>query len=203
MDNEKQIVLFLKENSIFNELQIAAKINERHSLLGSPITIPYDSKNENNPLIIFNKGIMNFTMNRNDASFIFKEQDSETCLKIIKDIMELFDDNNIEFTRFGYITTHVHTKKEKEKFVKKLFVQPDLLKEEFNLAWYKNELIDSVRVNVWERHLTDTINKVDYVTVIDINTPREKEYNITSDFVADFLNKCDKYIEKLMDERIQ
>ena len=202
MDNEKQIVLFLKENTVFNELQIAAKINERHSILGSPITIPYDSKNENNPLIIFNKGIMNFTMNRSDASFLFKEEDSETCMKIINDIMELFDDNNIEFIRLGYITTHVHTKKEKEKFVKKMFVQPDLLNGDFNLAWYKNELIDSVRVNVWERHITDSISNVDYVTIIDINTPRDKEYNITSDFVTDFLKKCDKYIDKILDERI-
>ena len=56
MDNEKQIVLFLKSGTTFNELQIAAKINERHPSLDSPITIPYDENNPNNPLFIFNKG---------------------------------------------------------------------------------------------------------------------------------------------------
>ena len=47
MDNEKQIVLFLKSGTTFNELQIAAKINERHPSLNSPMTIPYDENNPN------------------------------------------------------------------------------------------------------------------------------------------------------------
>ena len=202
MDNEKQIVLFLKSGTTFNELQIAAKINERHPSLDSPITIPYDENNPNNPLFIFNKGIMSVTMNRKDCSFIFKDEDEKECLEIINDVMELFDDSNIEFVRLGYVSTHQHTKKEKDKFLKKLLVDPELLSDEFNLSWYKNELIDSVRVNVWERHLTDTMNNVDFVSVIDINTPIDKEYNITNDFVIDFINKCDKYIEKKLDERI-
>jgi hypothetical protein len=201
MENEKQIVLFFKGGSEFNELQIAAKINERHPSLNNPITIPYDESNPNNPLIVFNKGLMNITVNRKDASFIFKDKDNKECLEIINDIIEIFEENDIEFIRLGYISTHGHTKKDKEKFLKKLFVNPELISDEFNLAWYKSELIDSVRVNVWERHLTDMINKADFVSIIDINTPMDKEYNITSDFVIDFINKCDKYIDKKLDER--
>ena len=56
MDNEKQIVLFLKSGTTFNELQIAAKINERHPSLNSPMTIPYDENNPNNPLNPQKKG---------------------------------------------------------------------------------------------------------------------------------------------------
>lgn len=201
MKNEKQIVLFLKDNTEFSEVQIAARINERHPSLGNPITIPYDESNDNNPLIIFNKGIINFTMNRKDASFIFKEEDSKECLDILNDIMEIFEDNNIESKRLGYVTTHMHTKKIKDKFIKKIFIDPEVVGDEFNLAWYKSELIDSVRVNVWERHLTDVINNVDFVSIIDINTPMDKEYNITNEFVIDFINKCDKYIDKKLDER--
>ena len=201
MGNEKQIVLFLKPNLSFNEVQLAARINERHPILGNPITIPYDKENENNPLIIFNKGIMNFAMNRKDASFVFKDEDSKECLEILSDIMEIIDEFDVEFIRLGYVSTYIHTKKEKDKFAKNTFVNPELLNEEFNLAWYKNELIDSVRVNVWERHLTDMINKVEFVSVFDINTPMDKEYNITSEFVVDFLNKCNKYIDKKLDER--
>ena len=43
-----------------------------------------------------------------------------------------------------------------------------MLAKEFNLAWYKSELIDSVRVNVWERHLTDMLNKVEFISIIGI-----------------------------------
>ena len=201
MENEKQIVLFLKPNQSFSEVQLAAKINERHSTMGDPITLPYDSENENNPLILFNKGIMNFSINRKDASFVFKEKNEKECMKILEDILEIIEDFEIEFMRMGYVTTHLHSNKEKESFTKKLFNDPSLLSEEFNLAWYKSELIDSVRVNVWERHLTDMINKVEFVTIIDINTPMDKEYNITKEFVIDFIKKCDKYIETKLENR--
>ena len=203
MDNEKQIVLFIKPNCSFSEVQLAAKINERHTSMGDPVTIPYDEKaNANNPLILFNKGIMHLSINRKDASFIFKEKDEKECFKIIEDVLELTSDYGIDFQRIGYVSTHIHTKKEKENFSKKLLKDPSILDGEFNLAWYKSELIDSVRVNVWERHLTDTLNNVDFVTVIDINTPMDKECNITSEFVINFIKKCDKYIENKIDERI-
>ena len=201
MKNEKQLVFFLKPNTSFSEVQFAAKINERHPEMGNPITVPYDENNPKNPLIVFNKGIMSFTINRHDASFVFNETDEKECMEIISDILELSDDYGIEYNRLGYISTHIHTKKEKEVFVKNFAKDPSILDGEFNLAWYKSELIDSVRVNVWERHVTDKINNVDFVTIMDINTPMDKECNITSEFVTDFFKKCDKYIDEKLKER--
>ena len=202
MKNEKQIVLFLEKGTEFSEIKIASEINEKFPELGSPMTIPYNSKTPDNPLIIFNQGIMNVTMNRNDVAFIYNREDDKKCYEMVISIIELLEDYNIKFTRLGYVSTYLHDKKDKEKFLEKNIKNKDMINDEFNLAWYKNELIDSVRVNVWERHLTDMINKVDYVIIFDINTPMGEEYNITSDFTNDFIKTCDKYITKKISERI-
>jgi hypothetical protein len=49
-------------------------------------------------------------------------------------------------------------------------------------------------VNVWEREMTDLMNGVELLSVYDINTPIDEEYNISSEFVKSFLKACDKYI---------
>ena len=63
------------------------------------------------------------------------------------------------------------------------------------MSWYKKELIDSVLVNVWEREMTDLMNGVMLLSVFDINTPIDEQYNISSEFLRDFLKKCDRYVE--------
>lgn len=202
MQNEKQIVLFLEKNMEFSEIKIASEIYEKYSELNSPITIPYESDKPNNPLIIFNRGVLQLTMNRNDLSFIFKMDDEKRCMEIIEGVIDLLDDNRITFNRIGYVSTYIHTKKDKTTFINNLFKDKKTIGEEFNLAWYKDELIDSVRVNVWERHLTDSMNKVDFLTIMDINTPMEKDLNVSSEFTIDFIKNCDKYIKKVLEERI-
>ena len=202
MKNEKQIVLFLEKNTEFSELKIATEISEKFPELGRPATMPFNSTRPNDPMIIFNQGIMNVTMNRNDLAFIYNREDDKKCFEMVKEIIELIEDYNIKFIRLGYVSTYLHTKKDREKFISNTFKDSKLVDDEFNLAWYKNELIDSVRVNVWERHLTDMMNNVDYVTILDINTPASEEYNITSDFTYNFIKECDKYITKLLQERL-
>ncbi len=193
MKSEKQIVLFLKKGSSYNPVQIAARLNEKFSYLGIPVTLPFDEKNANNPLIIFNKGLIEFSMNYFDATFIF---DDKKYIDDILSIVEFLEEEGFDFVRFGYISTFIRTKKERELFKKKVFVNPDDYSEEFNLSKYNSILIDSVRVNVWERNLTDNMSKVEFITVIDINTPVNEEYNITSEFLTDFIPSCDKYIDK-------
>ena len=94
----------------------------------------------------------------------------------------------------GYISTFLHTKKERENCINNVFKDKDMIESEFQLSWYKKELIDSVSVNVWQRNMTDIINNVDFVTVFDINTPIDEVYNITSEFLKDFIKQCDKYM---------
>lgn len=200
MKNERQIVLFLKKNTSFNQTQIAAKLNEKFSELGNPVILPPNENDPNQPLIIFNQGLLNLTINYNDVSFVFFEENKEKVEELIYEILTILEDYSFDFVRFGYISTYLGSKKEKEMFKEKVFKINNLINDDFQLSWYTKELIDSVSVNVWERHFTDFVNKVEIVSIFDINTPMEEEYNITSDFIQNFIKKCDKHISKKMNE---
>lgn len=202
MKNERQIVLFLKPNTTFNQTQVAAKMTEKFSELGSPIILPPNEKDPNQPLIIFNQGIMNVSINYNDVSIIFYEDIKDNCSELIVNIIDFLTDYSFDFVRMGYVSTYLNGKKERENFKKKMFADKEIIKDDFQLAWYTKESIDSVAVNVWERYFTDFNQKIDLVTIFDINTPIEEEYNISSEFVGDFLKKCDKYIESKLKDRI-
>lgn len=203
MKNEKQIVLFIKSNTTFNQTQLAAKLNEKFPELGSPAIFPANDNDKNQPLMVFNQGVMGLTLNFNEASFIYFEDDKEKCEKLLADIMDFFDDYGLDFVRMGYISTFLKGKKDLESFKAKMFKEPDeIIKEDFQLSWYTKTTIDSVLVNIWEKYLTDFYNKIDLVSVFDINTPVSEEYNISSNFVSDFLKKCDKYIDDKLKKRL-
>ena len=201
MKNEKQIVLFLKKNTTFNQTQLAAKMNEKFEELGNPAIIPPNEKDPNQPLIIFNQGVMNLTLNYNDLSFIFYEEEQEKLNDLIIEIVEFLEDYSLDFVRLGYVSTFLNTKKERDNFKKNMFKDENLMNDDFQISWYKKESIDSVVVNVWERHFTDLNNNIDFVSIFDINSPMEEEYNISSTFLDDFLKECNKYIEKKQNTR--
>ena len=200
MKNERQIELFLKKNTSFNQTQIAAKLNEKFSELGNPVILPPNDKNPNQPLIIFNQGLLNLTLNYNDVSFVFFEENKDKVEELMYEIITMLEDYSLDFVRFGYVSTYLGTKKEKEIFKEKVFKIDNMINDDFQLSWYTKELIDSVSVNVWERHFTDFANNVELVSIFDINTPMEEEFNITSDFIENFIKKCDKHINKKMNE---
>ena len=84
-------------------------------------------------------------------------------------------------------------------FIKNFAVNPSLLKNDFNLAWYDLKLIDSVKVNFWERKLTDNVRDISLVSIFDINTPMDEEYNINTDFLRHFIKKCNNHIDDILD----
>lgn len=202
MKNEKQIVLFLKRKTEFNQTQLAAKLNEKFPELKEPVTLPLNVNDPNQPLIIFNQGQLNLTINYNDVSFIFFEENKSSVEEFIIEIVDFLENYNLDFVRMGYISTFLNGKEQQENFKQKIFKSEDLIKDDFQLSWYKKELIDSVKVNVWERHFTDLSQNIDLISIYDINTPLEEEYNISSDFIKNFLKKCDKYIENKNKERL-
>ena len=111
MNDDKQIVLFLKKGTTFNQVQIAARLNEKFSELGIPITLPIDEKNPNAPLIVFNKGLVEISMNYDTLSFIY-DRGSKDARDISIKVTEFMENENIEFVRFGYVSTYIRTKKQ-------------------------------------------------------------------------------------------
>ena len=196
MKDEKQLVLFFDKGTQVDGTDIAAKLSKKFDFLGDPIVLPYDPKNPNQPLVIFNRGIVSITIGIVDVSIIYNGEHHKEMYDDIMDVILYLEDLDYSFERMGYISTFLHSKKEKEKFKKNMFKEDDIIGEEFQLSWYKKELIDSVSVNVWQKGLTDTMNGVEFVSIYDINTPIDESYNITSDFLRDFIKKCDKYIRE-------
>lgn len=195
MKNEKQLVLFFSKGTRLDDGAIlAAKLASKFSLLGSPAVIPFNRNNPNQPLVIFNQGKINLNVGVSDISFIYSSDEQNKLYDTIIEMIEYFEDLDYSFERMGYVSTYFHTKKDRESFKEKVFKNPEMVDSEFQLSWYKKELIDSVSVNVWEKEMTDIMNGVEFVSVYDINTPIDEVYNITSEFLRDFLKQCDKYI---------
>lgn len=195
MNEEKQIVLFFRKGTMVNGPELALKLSSKYNFLGAPTVIPFNPKDPSQPLVIFNQGIIELTVSITDINIIYKSKNHEKLYDDIISIIEYLEELDYSFDRMGYITTIMHSKKEKDVFKKNVFKDEDLITSEFQLSWYTKEHIDSVAVNVWEREMTDLMNGVELVSVFDINTPIEEQYNITSEFLRDFLKKCDKYIE--------
>ncbi len=195
MKDEKQLVLFFSKGTRIDNTSLAAKLASKFSILKDPIVIPFSEQNPNQPLIVFNQGKLQLTVNITDVSFVYNRDEHSKLYDTIIEIIECFEDLDYSFERMGYISTFLHTKKEREAFKKKVFKDEELISSEFQLSWYSKELIDSVSVNVWEREMTDLLNNVEFVSIYDINTPRDEVYNITSEFMKDFIKQCDKFIE--------
>ncbi len=202
MNEEKQIVLFFRKGTMVNGPELALKLSSKYNFLGAPTVIPFNPKDPSQPLVIFNQGIIELTVSITDINIIYKSKNHEKLYDDIISIIEYLEELDYSFDRMGYITTIMHSKKEKDVFKKNVFKDEDLITSEFQLSWYTKEHIDSVAVNVWEREMTDLMNGVELVSVFDINTPIEEQYNITSEFLRDFLKKCDKYIENA-DKRLK
>lgn len=194
MKDEKQLVLFFKKGTEIESADLAAKLNKKFEQLKDPIVIPFNANNPIQPLIIFDRGPIRLTVSVTDISFVYNREDHKEMYDTIIEIIEYFEDLDYSFERMGYISTYLHNKKEKEKFKDNIFKKDGVIDSEFQVSWYKKELIDSVSVNVWRKGITDSINNIDLVTVYDINTPIDEVYNINSMFLNDFIKQCDKYI---------
>lgn len=196
MKDENQLVLFFRNGTKVDSVSLAKELKDNFSLLGDPTILPFNPNNTREPLIIFNRGKINLTVGVNDVSFIYYASDNKELFNTIIEIVECFENLDYSFERMGYVKTILHSKKEREKFKENVFKDKDLIESEFQLSWYKKELIDSVKVNVWHKELTDIINNVELVTIFDINTPIDEAYYITSAFLMEFIKECDKYVDK-------
>ena len=196
MKYEKQLVLFFRKGTEIDSPELAAKLNKKFEFLKDPIVLPFNPNNPGQPLILFNRGIINLTITITDISFVYDKEIHKEMYDTIMEVVEYLEELDYSFERMGYISTFLHSKKEKEKFKSIMFKDKDTIESEFQLSWYKRELIDSVSVNVWQKGITEMANGVEFVSVFDINTPIDEVYNINSEFLKDFVKQCDKFISE-------
>lgn len=196
MKDEKQLVLFFRKGTEIDNTDLAARLNKKFDFLKDPVVLPFNPNNPSQPLILFNHGIINLTITVTDVSFIYDKETHKEMYDTIMEVVEYLEELDYSFERMGYISTFLHSKKEKEKFKSIMFKDKDTIESEFQVSWYKRELIDSVSVNVWQKGITDMVNGVEFVSIFDINTPIDEVYNINSEFLKDFVKQCDKFISE-------
>ena len=199
MREEKRIVLFLEKYEPFDKLELSKSIEEKFPKLGKSMMMPVTNVIKGSPLITFNKGIINFVISKRDVSFTYERTNKEAEELVLEVIA--FLEESFSFIRMGYVSSYEHTKEERENFIENVFKDKKMITSEFNISWYKEELIDSVKVNVWEKHLTDIIRGVEFLSVFDINTPINEKNNINSEFIENFIRKCDKFIKDRINDR--
>ena len=196
MNDEKQLVLFFRQGTEINNTLLASELSSKFEFLKEPIVLPFNENNPSQPLIIFEQGDIKLAVSISDVSISCNKNIYNEEYDSIIEIIEYFEDLDISFERMGYISTFIHDKDGKDKFKKMVFNESCPVDSEFQVSWYRKELIDSVSVNVWVKGITDMINHVEFVSIYDINTPMNEVYNISSEFLKDFLIQCDKYIEE-------
>lgn len=198
MKEEKKIVLFLEKDENINEKELVAKLEEKYPKLGKALILP-NNINGKASIIVFNRGIMNLTISKKSISFTFERNDKD-AYELFLEITAYFDED-FDFSRLGYVTSYKHTNEERNNFLNNVFIDKKMITSDFQLSWYKEEHIDSVKVNVWERHITDLINGVEFISIFDINTPIDEKYYINFEFIENFLKKCDKFIVDRINDR--
>ena len=199
MKEEKRIVLFLERYVPFDKQELIKNLEEKFPKLGKAMTMPITNVVKGAPLINFNKGMLNLVIGKRDVSFTYDRNNKE-AEELALEVMALLDES-FSFVRMGYVSSYEHTKEERANFIENVFKDKKMITSEFNLAWYKEELIDSVKVNVWEKHLTDIVRGVEFISVFDINTPINEKNNINSEFIENFIKKCDKFIRDRINDR--
>ena len=196
MKDEKQLVLFFRKGTEIDNTLLASNLSSKFPTLKDPIVLPFDENNPGRPLVAFEQGTIKLSIYISDISFAYLGEEHKNVYDTVIEIIEYLEYLDLSFERMGYITTFLHNEKEKETFKKNVFNENLSIGSEFQVSWYKRELIDSVSVNVWIKGITDMLNHVDFVSIYDINTPIDEVYNISSDFLRDFLKQCDRYIEE-------
>ena len=201
MNNSVQIALFFEEGTVYNPTIISAKIIEKFSELGNPILLPINtesSKEANVPFIIFNQNV-NFQLVLNYHNMLFTFQNS--YIKQAKDIaitiFEVFNKEKINFVRIGYVPTFI-TEEEKKKDFENKYVCQDELKDvvDYQFSWLKRIKMKDLEFNCWERSISDSNKIKGLLKIYDFNTDADKIIKIDKKFIKDFIDFCDKCMNK-------
>ena len=201
MNKDVQVVLFFKKDTFYNANQIAALINNEIEDLGEAMVLPQNAQKKDEPIILFQNPKFQLTLNYETMTLMYYQENSKEGKKILLDLLELFDKEDLSFIRIGYITTYELEHKWIKKFKEKFFAMEEVQSsEDFQLAWYSPILLKGTKINLWQKYLTDSMQTNKLIVIYDVNTPVDEEYNISTEFVHDYLNGTEDLLEKKISE---
>lgn len=194
MEDNIQIGLFFSRKYIFDPLTMANNLKDKIKGLGEVILLPVDEKT-NNPVIIFDKGEdIRLVMTFNNIMITFKNDQDKFFKDSIKKITEILKKADIDLTRIGYINNKILGTKEANLFKNNAFDNNEILNsDEFQLSYYKKDELEKFNINCWKRYFTDYEK---FIISFDINTLIDEQHDINYNFILNFVNLCQKYIEE-------
>lgn len=196
MLEDRQLVVFFK--NAFDVDNVASILVKKFLFLGEVIVIPKNE--EKTPLIVFQKGEVKLMIFDDSVHINYlKDFDFEQILEIVGTL----ENEGFEFKRMGYISNYFFNEEEKNRFIENTLVKDNKRNNHIQLYRFNMDLIDSVKVNVVEIEKTTEEFNIPMITMFDINTPVEDEYNITSSFLESFIKECDRYIRSVINNNIR
>lgn len=201
MNKDVQIVLFFSKNTYYNATRLAAKINEKVEILKEAMILPQNSQKRDEPIILFNQNEdFQVTLNYEAMTLLYRKEKSKEGKKVLLDLLEVILDEDLTFTRIGYISTNEMPKKKVQLFKDDVFQVEEIKKsEDFQLSWYTPIMLNATKVNLWQKYLTDSMQTDKLIAIFDVNTPLEEEYLITIDFVDNYIEKVEELISKKLE----
>ena len=198
MDDIREVVLYFKEGCRLVPFEIAKAINERFSDIGSP-AIYNPEVNSNQPMLVFKDNPeMMMTVTQMTVNLVVTDSHFKKLDTIIFDLVDLFDELDITFTKIGLIYSIFLSEKNKEIFKNKLLNSdniPDDI-EDFNVSFYRKIDFKDTKLNCWERVITNSEQFNDLLFQFDFNTISSDEINIDMKFIRELLKVANDYSEE-------
>lgn len=197
MRDSREVVLFFDENPEFKAVEVANEIVSRYPELGDVTVLP--ERKGNMPLVLFNTNPSFYLhVSRHSVNIIVDSSLFKDLHKIIFDMVDLFDDIKVSFTRIGMVASNYLS----SKFINKAhdkFLNMESLPgmRQFNLSWYRSIESKYGLLNCWERIITDEADPNTLLMQFDINSAMDVKVDFSMKFIKGFLNTA----EDIMEER--
>lgn len=198
MKDTTQIALFFEEGTEYNPASLSSKISEKIKEIGYPILLPMNPnipKEANAPIIIFDQNPdLKIQANYNNIVITCFNNYINKIVDIVDIIYDIFNENKIKFYRIGYVPTKLLDIEEKEKISKKFM--NDVATNDYQFSWLRTLEFKEIEINCWERNITNSIEYEGLIKSFDFNTKPDDQIKINKEFISDFVEFCDEYMNK-------
>lgn len=201
MNDVREIVFCFNSGSKLVPVDIAKSLSDRFKDLGNPVVLNPEGNNIQ-PLIVFKENpSMMVTMTQMTINMIIDSTFFEKIDTITFDLVDLFNDLGIKFSKMGIVysifLSNQHKLNATNKLIESSLIPDDVL--EFNIAFYKQLKLKKEPINCWERLITNSEKFDDLLVQFDFNTENDPNRDINMKYIRDFIKLCDEYSEERID----
>ncbi len=196
MKDTKEIILYFKESTLYQPLDVAKEMSNRYPELGRPLVLP-KSDNSKVPLILFNEnGDFKMQANYTLLSIVVNHNYFDHLATLIFDMVDTLSEFNCEFERIGYIS-NIFLSPKYVALAKEKFLNIDALEniDDINIGWHKVVSMKYGDMNCWERFITDETQMSDLLCQYDFNSISGEKAKLDMKYIKEFLHVANDYIE--------